>query len=288
MGTCSFQKRAWDDFRRMPKYIQSLSLLNCLLLSGALVAQDRPDWEIPVISKLVGTTIDIPEQEYYQVFDNIDGFLTAQFVQTGSTFRARIRTLSGWRERAYTARQFYDVGLAIDLMGNIDPVVLSRLKGEPNFERVMVTLQQLPEEVSMTLYLQDGGSISGRYLGLDGHHFVFKKRRSLRTQRISMGKVSHLKYRDPPVAEVVGDSKIFAATALLGMTGALGISMLTGIEGFNARAGNFFRGGLVGLAIAPLPVRQIRILRGEVHGIEFEAGDVEKVRTYLFMEYGES
>ena len=159
----------------MRKYFQLLSLLSSLLLSGALSAQDSPDWEIPVISKLVGTTIDIPEQEYYQVFDNIEGFLTAQFVQTGSTFQARIRTVSGWRKRAYTARQFYDIGLSIDLMGDIDPVVLSRLKGEPNFERVMATLQRLPKDVSMTLYLQDGGRISGRFLGLDGHHFVLKR-----------------------------------------------------------------------------------------------------------------
>ena len=103
-----------------------------------------------------------------------------------------------------------------------------------------------------------------------------------------MGKVTHLKYRDPPVAEIVGDSKIYAATALLGMTGALGLSLLADVEELDARTSNFFKGGLVGLAVAPLPVRQIRILRGEVHGVHFESGDLEKVRTYLFMEYGES
>ena len=258
-----------------------------MLLVGILCAQDRPDWEIPVVSKRVGTTIDIPEQEYYQVFDNIDGFLSANFVHRDSTFQARIRTANGWLKRNYSARQFYDLGLSIDLLGDINPAVLARLKGVPDFERVMETMRQLPVDVSMTLYLADNGHVKGRYVGLDGHHFMLRKKRSRNAARISIGKVTRLKYRDPPIADIVGDTRIFALTSALGMGSALALSLFAGVDGFNARASHFFAGGLVGLALAPLPIRQVRILRGELHQLIFSPGDLEKVRTYLFVEYGE-
>ncbi|MCH8328001.1 MAG: hypothetical protein IID15_05695, partial [Candidatus Marinimicrobia bacterium] len=202
-------------------------------------------------------------------------------------FQARIRTANGWLKRNYSARQFYDLGLSIDLLGDIDPVVLARLKGVPNFERVMETMQQLPVEVIMTLYLAGGDRIKGRFMGLDGYHFMLQKRRSRSAVRVSIGKVTRLQYRDPPIADIKGDSRIFAVTSALGMGGALGLSMLANVNGFNARASHFFAGGLVGLALAPFPVRQVRMLRGELHPLDFEPGDLEKVRTYLFLEHGE-
>ena len=272
----------------MTKYLRLLSLLNILLMPGIAAGQDSADWEIPVISKRVGTVIEIPEQEYYQVFDNVNGFLTAQFVQVGALFHARIQTESGLLKRTYSAKQFYDLGLAIDRAGDIDPAVLARLRGESQFEQVMANLEALPTDVTMTLFLRDGEKVKGRFVGLEGHEFRIQKRYSRRSLKVSVGRITRLAYRDPPVANVMGDARIFGVMALLGMAGTLTLSVLTGTEGFDARASHFFSGGLGGLALAPLPVRQARILRGEIHQVNFTPSELEKVRTYLFLEYGES
>ncbi|MFB0517574.1 MAG: hypothetical protein ACETWG_13375, partial [Candidatus Neomarinimicrobiota bacterium] len=107
-----------------------MTAISTLLLVSLLAGQQRGAWEIPVVSKYVGATIDIPEQEYYQIFGKARGFLSAQFRETAKGFEAIIQTERGWLTRSYTRREFYDLGLAVDLRGPIDPRVWVELSGQ--------------------------------------------------------------------------------------------------------------------------------------------------------------
>lgn len=246
------------------------------------------DWEIRVISKLVGTSIEIPEQEYYRIFGELEGFLTAQFMQVGATFEARIRTRDGWQRRRYTPRQFYDLGLAIDLAGEIDPRVLAELSGETDYHQAVADIQALPTGVQMVLYRRAGKAVRGTYHGFDGHHFLLSGRGQRGRQRISVGEVTHLKYRDPPVAELLGDRRMYMASALAGMGAGVLWNRLWNVSGFEARASLNFKGALLGLALSPLPVRIVRIRRAALHGFKIERDVQDKIRTYLFLHFGEA
>ena len=259
-----------------------------LLLAGALSAQETTDWEIPVISRLVGASIDIPEQEYYRIFGEIEGFLTAQFIQQGESFEARIRTRDGWERRRYTPREFYDLGLAIDLTGEIDPQVLAELSGETVYRAKVADIQALPTGVRMTLHRREGRAVRGTFAGFEGHHFILTGRRRRPAQRISVGEVTHLNYRDPPVVQLLGDRRIYMASALAGMGAGVLWNMLRNVSIFEDRASLNFKGALLGLALSPLPVRIVRVRRAAVHGFQIELDVQDKIRTYLYLHFGES
>ena len=258
-----------------------------LLLAGALSAQQPGDWEIPVLSRLVGTSIDIPEQEYYHIFGEIDGFLTAQFMQVGESFEVRIRTRDGWERRRYTPREFYDLGLAIDLAGEIDPQVLAELSGENTYRATQAEIEALPTDVRMTLYRREGRAVRGTYTGFDGQHFKLTGRRRRGEQVISIGDVTHLEYRDPPVIKLLGDRRIYLASALAGMAAGALWNTLWNVSGFDDRTGLNFRGALLGLALSPLPVRVARVRRAAVHSFVIERDVQDKIRTYLYLHFGE-
>ncbi|UCD38517.1 MAG: hypothetical protein JSW54_03305 [Fidelibacterota bacterium] len=86
-----------------------MTAASTLLLSAILAGQMPSSDEIPVVSEYVGATIDIPEQEYYQIFGKVRGFLSAQFRETPKGFQAVIQTKRGWKRRTYTRREFYDL-----------------------------------------------------------------------------------------------------------------------------------------------------------------------------------
>ena len=147
----AFQRNPWDVSLRIGKYLNLLTRASVGLLAGSLVAQTTgPD--IRVVSQIVGATIDIPEQEYYRIFDRVEGFLSAQFLEVDGGFEARIRTERGRLRRAYSSRRFYDLGLAIDLRGPIDPLVLAVLSGQIAFEETVAHIARFPRGVVMAIY----------------------------------------------------------------------------------------------------------------------------------------
>lgn len=240
-----------------------------------------------MLSDLVGATIDIPEQEYYRIFDNVDGFLTAQFLRQGENFEVKIRTLKGWTRRPYTAREFYDVGLAVDLTGPIDPMVLLELSGEPVFLDLVDSLETLPTGVWMWIYPEEGKTVKGWYRGFDGRYFLLTSKRFGRLKQVSVGDVERLKYRDPPVVHFEKDRRIFILSALAGMAVGSLWNYLGGINGFDARTSWLFRGGVAGLALSPYPVHLGRVQRAAVHPFKIEPEIRSKIGTYLYLTFGE-
>ncbi|MEE9466580.1 MAG: hypothetical protein V3W14_13510, partial [Candidatus Neomarinimicrobiota bacterium] len=206
-----------------------LSILISLLLPAILTAAGQTgSGEIPVVSEFVGTTIDIPEQQYYQIFDNVPGFISAQFKETGTGFKATIRTRKGWENRRYTAREFYDLSLAVDLAGPIDSLVLIELTGRITFEQTVTAMQELPLEVKMVIYREQGKPARGRYQGFEGQFFHLKGRRG-RIERVPLDGVKRIRYRDLPQPELRKDAKFAATTAVAGMVAGAGLNRFLGI-----------------------------------------------------------
>lgn len=268
----------------MRKYFNLLTRASACLLAGSLMAQTAGPGEIRVVSQLVGSTIDIPEQEYYQIFDQVEGFLLAQFLEVEDGFEARIRTERGRLRRSFAPRRFYDLGLAIDLKGPIDPLVLAELSGQIAFEETVARIERLPRGVVMTIYRDRAKRERGVFEGFDGYHFSLKGRRG-RVNKVPIEGLVRLRYRDFPVPVLEKDVKITAATALAGMLAAAGFNRLAQTDGFTARWQNNFMGALVGLGVSPFVVQWFRVRRAAVHQLNISPETRVKIKIYAFMSF---
>ena len=283
-ASCVFQRNPWDVSLRIRKYFNLLTRASLCLLAGSLVAQTAGPGDIRVVSQIVGATIDIPEQEYYRIFDNVEGFLSAQFLEVEGGFEARIRTGRGRLRRAYSPRRFYDLGLAIDLRGPIDPLVLAELSGQIAFEETAVRMERLPRGVVMTIYRDGAKRAKGVFEGFEGRHFHLKGRRG-RIKKVPIEGVVRLRYRDVPLPDLEKDVRITAETALAGLLAAMGYTRLARVDGFAARWQSHFAGSLLGLAVSPFVVRWLRVKRASVHHLEISPETREKIKVYAFIRY---
>ncbi|UCH09638.1 MAG: hypothetical protein JSU61_10490 [Fidelibacterota bacterium] len=253
-------------------------------MSGDLVGQIPAAREIPVISEYVGTTIDIPEQEYYQVFDRVRGFLSAQFRETERGYQAVIQTKRGWIRRSYTPREFYDLGLAIDLTGPIDPGVWAELSGQRVFEETVTSMGELPIGVSMILVLESGRTRRGEYLGFVGHQFNLRSRRNT-VKKVSLDDVIFIWYREGPVPDARKDAKTYALMAFVGMVLAEGWNRLLQVDDFDTQWEHRFKGGFLGLCCSPLVVHWFRVQRAPVHTVKLPRETRKKIDTYTYLTF---
>lgn len=281
---CVFQRNPWDVSLRIRKYFNLLTRASLGLLAGSLLAQTAGPGDIRVVSQLVGSSIDIPEQEYYQIFDNVEGFLLAQFLEVDGGFEARIRTERRWLKRPYSPRRFYDLGLAIDLKGPIDPLVLAELSGQIAFEETVAHIERLPRGVVMAIYRDAAKRNRGVFEGFEGHHFYLKGRRG-RIKKVPIEGLVRLRYRDFPIPALGKDVRITAATALAGLLAAAGYNRLAHVEGFAARWQNHFVGSLLGLGASPFVVQRFRIRRALVHQLKISPETREKIKIYTFIRF---
>jgi hypothetical protein len=269
----------------MRKYFGLSTVTSSILLAVAANGQVLPTEEIPVVSEYVGTTIDIPEQEYYQIFDKVRGFLSAQFQETPTGFEAVVQTERRWLRRRYTEREFYDLALRIDLTGPIDPEVWKELSGQVAYEATIADLDTIPTEVTMILFLESGKGYRGVYQGFDGRYFNLRAR--MRDRKVPLVDVLRIWYREGPVPDLEKDIRIYAITALLGMVVAEGWNSLAGIDDFDSRWRNRFIGGLGGLCFSPRVVHWLRIRRAPVHTLKLPREIRSKIDTFSFITYGE-
>lgn len=270
----------------MKKSSSLLTAASVLLLAGSVAGQGQPrsGGEIQVVSKLVGATIDIPEEEYYRIFGNLKGFRSAQFQEITGGIQAKIQTNKGWLTRKYTLREFYDLGLAIDLTGPMDPRVWAELSGQRAFEETVASIGELPLEVRMTLFYGSGRFVRGIYQGFKGHHFYLKGRRR-KVNKVSLEGLARIWYRERPVPDLKKDSRIYAASALSGMLLADGWNRLFGINDFDTRWHYRFIGGWLGLCGSPFVVNIFRVYRAPVHVVKIPREDREKISTYTFITF---
>ena len=268
----------------MRRFTGLSTLLSLLLLVGWLPGGQMSSSEIQVVSKFVGTTIDIPEQQYYRLFDDVPDFINAQFQASGNGFKAVIRTRSGWRTRRYSAREFYDLGLAIDLAGPIDSLVLVELSGQPAFEETVAAMQRLPQGVKMVIYREEEGKVRGRYQRFEGQYFKLQGRWG-RVNLVPLDGVTHLRYRDLPQPEIIKDVRVAAVTTAAGMASAAGLNWLLGVSGFDNRWSNVFRGGLAGLAVSKITMHWGRVRRAEVHTVGISPEVRKKITTYTILTF---
>ena len=268
----------------MRKYSSLLTIASCLALTRFAAGQPVDSQEIPVLSQVVGSTIDIPEEEYYQIFGSMKGFLSAQFQETDTGFKAVIRTKRRWLTRDYTAREFYDLGLALDLQGPIDAEVLAELSGQIAFEKTVADLLQLPTGVQMRLFRDKGRSVPGIYEKFEGHHFSVRGRRGA-VKRVPLEEVTRIWYRDPPVPDLKKDVQAHMVMALLGALTAAGWNWLFGAGDFDSRWGGAFAGGAVGLVASPFAVSRFRVLRAPVHTVVIPPEARDKIDIYAYLTF---
>jgi len=270
----------------MKKSSSLLTAASVLLLAGSVAGQDQPRTrgEIRVVSKLVGAAVDIPEEEYYRIFGNLKGFRSAQFQEAAGGIQAKILTKKGWLTRKYTLREFYDLGLTIDLIGPMDPRVWAELSGQRAFEETVASIGELPLEVRMTLFHESGRLVRGIYQGFKGHHFYLRGRRR-RVNKVSLEGLARIWYREQPVPDLKKDTRIYAATALLGMLLADGWNRLFSINDFDTRWRYRFIGGWLGLCGSPFMVNIFRVYRAPVHVVKIPREAREKISTYTFITF---
>ena len=268
----------------MRKSSSLLTAASALLLAGSLTGQPRVSGEIRAISQLVGTTIDIPEEEYYRIFGNVKGFRLAQFRETAGGFQATIQTKKGWFKRSYTPREFYDLGLAIDLRGPIDPQVLAELSGQLAFEETVAGLGDLPLGVRMMLLYESGKLSRGVYQGFKGHNFTLKGRRR-RVKQEPLEGLARIWYREKPVPDPKKDARVYAAMALMGMLLADGWNRVFNINDFDTRWRHRFTGGWLGLCGSPFMVHLFRVYRAPVHMVKIPRETRKKIDTYAFITF---
>ncbi len=249
-----------------------------------IVGQQNISGEIRVLSRLVGATIDIPEEEYYSIFDNPRGFLSAQFVETSGGFQARILTERGWITRSYSPREFYDLGLAIDLMGPIDSTVWIELSGQRIFEETAASMTELPPDVRMILMDESGKFNRGLYQEFRGHYFYLKDRLG-REKQVPLEGQALIWYREYPLADLKKDARIHAGSALLGMLIADGWNRIFDVDDFDSRWSNRFIGGLCGLCCSPFIVNLFRIYRAPTHLIRIPRETRDKINTYAYLTF---
>jgi len=268
----------------MKKYLNLLMSASALLLAGSLTGQPRGAGEIRVVSQLVGATIDIPEEEYYRLFGNLKGFRSAQFRETAGGFQARIRTEKGWITRSYTPREFYDLGLAVDLTGPMDPRVWAELSGQRAFDETVANIGEIPLGVRMMLFHKSGRLSRGVYQGFEGHH-LYLKGRGRRVRQVPLEGLARIWYREGPVPDLMKDARIFAATALLGMLVADGWNRLFNIDDFDGRWRHRFTGGWLGLCGSPFVVHWFRVYRAPVHVVKIPRETRDKIGIYAFITF---
>lgn len=270
----------------MLKYLNWLAALSLLLLPGILPAQRINANEVHIISKLVGFTIESPEQDYYKIFGNVRDFRSAQFYKTGNSFTALIVTGRGNKTRKYTPRKFYDLGLEIDRKGPIDPEVWKVLSGQRTFEAVVAGIDTIPIGVEMTLTRSLNRVGRGTYLGFRGHHFYLKDRRG-RKIKISISGISRINYRGFPIADSTLDKRVYRYVAGTGAAVGLALSWLTGAKEFDTAGPNIFMGALIGMATGKYVLTPARKYRAETFKIGFSSEDRGLIRSYTYLAFGE-
>lgn len=284
--TLSFQRKNSIDFLRTLKYLNWSTALSILILPGILPAQNIDANEVHIISKLVGFTIESPEQDYYKIFGNVRDFRSAQFYQTGNGFTALIVTGRGNKTRNYTRRKFYDLGLEIDRKGPIDPEVWKVLSGQRTFEAVAAGIDTIPIGVEMTLSRSLNRVGRGTYLGFKGHHFYLKDRRGRKT-RISISGISRINYRGFPIADSTLDKRVYRYVAGAGAAVGYALSWLTGAKEFDTAGPNIFMGALIGMAIGKYVLMPVRKYRAETFKIGISSDDRRLIRSYTYLAFGE-
>ncbi|MFC1480710.1 hypothetical protein ACFL6E_00490 [Candidatus Neomarinimicrobiota bacterium] len=262
----------------MGRYI-SLSIALELLISGILFGQTEVSPEIAVLSKYVGSSIEIPEQQYYDIFDNIDGFIKGQFRATADGFKANIRSEKGWIVRHFTSREFYDMGLAIDLAGPIDTLVFLEMSGTLAYAALVDTIKTLPKDVYMSLSRAGDKQVTGYFRKFDGQNIHMEKRFG-KPRAVPLNKMTRIWYRDPPIADAQADMKITGYMILAGMMVGEGVNLALGTSDYEDRWQYRFAGGVGALTIAPAIMKIGRIRRAETHTMSIGKDIQELIRVY--------
>jgi hypothetical protein len=266
------------DFLKMRRY-SSLSIALEILILGVLSGQTESSREIPVLSKYVGSSIEIPEQQYYGIFDNVDGFIKGQFRSTGAGFKANIRTEKGWIVRNFTTREFYDIGLSIDLAGPIDTLVFLEMSGTLAYADLVDSIETLPRDVYMALSRAGDKRVTGYFREFDGEN-IYLEPRFGKPRAVSLNKMTRIWYRDPPVADVTADMKITGYMILTGMLVGEGINLLLGTSDYEERWQYRFAGGIGALTLAPAVMNIGRIRRADTHTMSIGKDIQELIRVY--------
>ena len=257
----------------------SISIALEILIGGVLSGQTEVGPEIAVLSQYVGSSIEIPEQQYYGIFDNIDGFIKGQFRATGDGFKANIRTEKGWIVRHLTTREFYDIGLRIDLAGPIDTLVFLELSGSMAYADLGDSIASLPKDVYMVLSRSGAKRVTGYFREFDGQK-IHLERRFGKLRAVPLNKLTRIWYRDPPQADVQADMKITGYLILAGMVVGEGINLLLGTSDYEDRWQYRFAGGIGSLTIAPAIMQLGRIRRADTHTMSIGKDIQELISVY--------
>ncbi len=262
----------------MRRYL-SLSIALDILVAGLLSGQSAASSEIPVLSQFVGSSIEIPEQQYYGIFDKVDGFIKGQFRATEGGFRANIRTEKGWIVRHFTAREFYDLGLAIDMTGPIDTLVFLEISGTLAYAALVDSIAALPRDVYMALSRTGDKQVRGYFRDFDGQNIYLEPRFGKR-RAVSLNRMTRIWYREPPLADVQADMKITGYMILAGMFIGEGVNLLLGTSDYEDSWQYRIAGGIGALTIAPTIMKIGRIRRAETHSMSIKKNSQELIRVY--------
>ena len=272
------------------KYFAWWLLANLFFAAALVTAQEQSLSEIAVVSKYVGATVDIAEQDYYQVFPRVRGFLSGQFIDTGKDIEAIILTKRGRTIRPYTRRAFYDLGVRIGLAGPIQPVDWAELSGQNAFDAVVDFITGIPPGVRISLYRGLKKPIRGTYRGFSGHTFRVVAGSVETIHEAALEEVTSIHYRNAtPVVDIPKDLRVVATTGLAGMLLGEGWNLARQALGRYPQGNdawfNRFLGGLVGLNGAIYAVRWVRQRRMPDYTLRISRKDREKIRTYTYLMF---
>jgi len=103
--------------------------------------------------------------------------------------------------------------------------------------------------------------------------------------KVPLEGLARIWYRERPVPDLKKDTRIYAATALLGMLLADGWNRLFSINDFDTRWRYRFIGGWLGLCGSPFMVNIFRVYRAPVHVVKIPREAREKISTYTFITF---
>ena len=141
-----------------------------MFISVAFIHAQTPD--IIPLSKKVGLTVDAEENIFYRIFNNIDGFYSAQFYDVGKN-KIVVQIVfvdfsqKSVRRRSMTTEEFIDLKHHVDAQPYITDIDRQAISENLTYLTTISIIESIPHDQYIVIEHRSGKKVRGSVLGVE-------------------------------------------------------------------------------------------------------------------------
>ncbi len=145
-------------------------IYSLLFISVAFIHAQTPD--IIPLSKKVGLTVDAEENIFYRIFNDIDGFYSAQFYDVGKN-KIVVQIVfvdfsqKSVRRRSMTTEEFIDLKHHVDAQPYITDIDRQAISENLTYLTTVSIIESIPHDQYIVIEHRSGKKVRGSVLGIE-------------------------------------------------------------------------------------------------------------------------